>query len=52
MILLGIILLIIGIFVARHILFPIAAVLIGVGALIWIIDAAGHPICTAGNGCY
>jgi hypothetical protein len=49
MILLGIILLIIGIFVARHILWPVAGVLLLIGVILWVASA---PVCGGPYGCY
>ncbi|MDP7729508.1 hypothetical protein [Mycobacterium sp. TY813] len=52
MILLGILLLIIYIFVRHPALWIGAAFLIGLGALLALFNATGHPVCGGTYGCY
>lgn len=49
MILLAVILLIVGIFVARNILWPVAGVLLLIGVILWLVAA---PVCGGTYGCY
>lgn len=43
MITLAIILLIVGVFIARHILWPIAGILLVVGLLLWVLGHTAYP---------
>lgn len=52
MIALGIVLLLIGIFIARNILWPVAGVRITIGLILWIVSAATSPVCGGAYGCY